>query len=291
MHRQRGVALLLVLWACALLAIVLGGYALLARTEGLQARHLLAQTQARYAAEAGLARAEYALRDSDLHHRWVADGRSYDFAFNGARVRVQVTAEDGKVDLNTAAPGVLTGLFRAAGVDASRAASLAAAVKDWRDADDAARANGAEAAQYRSAGRDYGPRNGPFASIEELQQVLGMDAVLYARLAPSLTVWSGRSLPNPAHASSMALATLPGMDRRGSAAFVTARHRMDPAKGFAPLPNGMQVLAGAGGITHSIRSEAMLADGTRAVLHATLRWQGRRTGKTPYAVLRWEEGP
>ena len=48
--RQRGVALLLVLWACTLLAILLGGYAALARTEGLQARYQFAQTQAHYAA-------------------------------------------------------------------------------------------------------------------------------------------------------------------------------------------------------------------------------------------------
>ena len=60
---QRGVALLVVLWACTLLAVLLGGYAMLARTEGLQARYAFAQTRAQYAAEAGFARALYALQD------------------------------------------------------------------------------------------------------------------------------------------------------------------------------------------------------------------------------------
>jgi len=43
-------------------------------------------------------------------------------------------------------------------------------------------------------------------------------------------------------------------------------------------------------VTHSIRSEATLADGTRAILRATVRIQGIRPGALPYAVLRWQEG-
>jgi general secretion pathway protein K len=44
------------------------------------------------------------------------------------------------------------------------------------------------------------------------------------------------------------------------------------------------------GITDSIRSEAVLADGTRAVLRATVRLQGYRPGSQSFAVLRWQEG-
>jgi len=74
--RQQGVALLLVLWACTLLAILLGGYAALARTEGLQARYQFAQTQAHYAAEAGIMRAFYGLQDQHygIQRKW--QGRS-----------------------------------------------------------------------------------------------------------------------------------------------------------------------------------------------------------------------
>jgi general secretion pathway protein K len=49
-------------------------------------------------------------------------------------------------------------------------------------------------------------------------------------------------------------------------------------------------LVGNNGITHSIRSEAVLADGTRAVLRATVRLQGFRPGSQAFAVLRWQEG-
>ena len=90
-------ALLLVLWAGTLLAILLGGYAVLARTQGLQARYRVAQTQAHYAAQAGLMRAIQALYDAPTR-RWVADGRSYRIAFGQAQVEVSAVGENGKVD-------------------------------------------------------------------------------------------------------------------------------------------------------------------------------------------------
>src|SRR5699024_3833230 len=92
---QQGVALILVLWACALLTVVLGGFAVLARTEGLQARYQFAQAQARYAAEAGLARAVAALHDPVPQRRWRVDGQPYHFKFGNASVSVRITAEDG----------------------------------------------------------------------------------------------------------------------------------------------------------------------------------------------------
>jgi general secretion pathway protein K len=276
---QCGVALLIVLWACTLLAIMLGGFAMLARTEGLQARYQFAQTQAHYAAEAGMMRAIYGLQSRVETRRWIADGRVYPFLFDGAKVNVTVTDEDGKVDLNAASGQILTGLFKAAGSDDAKAASLSAAVQDWRSFGDASVANGAKAPQYEAAGRSYGPRNGPFATLEELQLVLGMDARTYAMVAPAITIWSGRDRPNPAHAPALALASLPDFDA-GAASEILARRQ--GTKGAA--------VAGANGVTHSIRSEATLADGTRAVLRATIRLRGFGSGSRPYVVLRWLEG-
>jgi general secretion pathway protein K len=44
------------------------------------------------------------------------------------------------------------------------------------------------------------------------------------------------------------------------------------------------------GSTHSIRSEATLADGTHALLRATIRLQTGQANAQPYTVLRWQEG-
>lgn len=279
--RQRGVALLLVLWACTLLAILLGGYAALARTEGLQTRYQFAQTQAHYAAEAGIMRAFYGLQDPINKNRWIGDGRIYSLAFDHADVKVSAIGENGKVDLNAASPDVLQALFQAAGTPAADARSLAASVADWRSAPLISSELDKRRAQYMAAGRDYGPRNGPFVSIEELQMVLGMTPALYRTIEPDITIWSGNAAPDPNTAPPLALAAIPGMTPEQEAIVYAARNRSatDPSM---VLNNG---------VTHSIRSEATLADGTRAVLRATMRLQqGNQAGAQPYAVLRWQEG-
>lgn len=289
-HRQRGVALILVLWACALLTIMLGGYAVLARTEGTQARYQFNQVRARYAAEAGLARAVAALNDPDRQARWRSDGQPYRFHFDGADIQVRITSEDGKVDLNTASPQVLENLIASVGAKPDAAHALAAAIADWRDTDDDVRPAGAEADRYEQEGGDYGPRNGPFASLQELQLVLGMDASLYRQLEPLLTVWSGRNMPDPAYAPPGVLAALPGMDASSAAEYVRRRHRVDLSSHLPDLPSGMQVFAGSPGSTHSIVSTATLADGTHAALHATIRKRGNQRNGLPYVVLQWREG-
>lgn len=282
-RHQRGVALLVVMWACTLLAILLGGYAVLARTEGNQANYQFEQARAHYAAKAGLMRAIYALQAPNVNDRWIADGRVYPFAFDQAKVGVSVIAESGKVDLNAATPDILTNLFRNAGVDAGHAAAIAQAIVDWRSFPISPQQVAQRNAMYAAAGRDYGPRNGPFASVEELQMVLGITPALYEKVSPYVTIWSGRSSPDQTTAPLLALASLPGMDLQHAAAIIAAR----PA---AVGTNGIAGLIANNGITDSIRSEAVLADGTRAVLRATVRLQGYRPGSQAFAVLRWQEG-
>jgi len=275
---QRGVALLLVLWACTLLAILLGGYAALARTEGLQARYQFAQTQAHYAAEAGLMRAAYGLQSPQPEQRWVGDGRAYTFRYDGATVSVRAIDEGGKVDLNAASPEVLQGLFQAAGLKPDQAQALADRVVDWRNPVGLEGEAASQRAAYAANGRDYGPRNGPFASVEELQMVLGMTPALYRQVAPVVTIWAGGASPDPNTAPPLALAAIPGMTPEQQRMIEAARQRNanDPR------------LVLSNGTTHSIRSEATLADGTRAILRATVRLQAGQA--QPYAVLRWQEG-
>lgn len=276
--RQRGVALLVVLWACTLLAIVLGGYAMLARNEGLQARYQFAQLRAHYAAEAGMTRAIYALLTPSPDRRWVPDGRDYPFQYEDAKVSIRITDESGKVDLNASSPDVLKALFRAAGMNDGPANELATRVVEWRSFGRPGDLN--NNAAYVAAGRDYGPRHGPFASLEEAQMVLGMDPAVYRRLAGSITIWSGRNAPDPNYAPALAMQAIPGMTPDQANAAYAARQQSGTQQG----------LGGSQGVTHSIRSEATLPDGTRAILRATVRLQGARAGAQPYAVLRWQEG-
>ena len=82
--------------------------------------------------------------------------------------------ESARIDLNLAAPALLSGLFLQLGVAPDQAAIYAARIVDWRDEDDKVEKGGAERAAYRSVGRVDGPRNGPFVHVAELGLVLGI---------------------------------------------------------------------------------------------------------------------
>ena len=62
-NTQRGIALVLVLWALLLLIIVTGSFSLMARMDRLEANALLSGTQARMSAGAAINLAVLALRD------------------------------------------------------------------------------------------------------------------------------------------------------------------------------------------------------------------------------------
>ncbi|GAA0916143.1 type II secretion system protein GspK [Rothia nasimurium] len=302
-HRgtQRGVALLVVLWACTLLAIMIGGYASLARVEGEQTRYVASMDRSRYLAEAGIMRAIHDLnlqRRSDAEPppagaRWVGDGQPYAVTIDQAVVTVTVEDEKGKVDLNAADVDILKGLFVAAGADTDRATRLASEVEFWRKP---ARFPDPDARRrYESSGRTYAPRQGPFPSIDELQSVLGMDAALYARVAPAVTLWSERPRPEPYFAPPLVLSSLPGVDASAVAAYVTQR-RNDPAGTGLPAMLG-SVPAGfaQGSSVVTIQSTAKGEGQIATTLRVTVRFDQLFPTRDPriplYTILRWQNVP
>ncbi|HEX5180129.1 MAG TPA: hypothetical protein VFW04_12415 [Gemmatimonadaceae bacterium] len=78
------------------------------------------------------------------------------------------------IDVNTADKAALTRVFIAAGTAPFTADSLGDAILDWRDPDQVARANGAEASWYISHDR-VPPRNAPLGDARELQRVRGLE--------------------------------------------------------------------------------------------------------------------
>jgi general secretion pathway protein K len=108
-------------------------------------------------------------------------------------VAIAVYDVAGLVDLNAASPALLEWLLRGLGVAPDRTAALAAAIVDFRDEDDIPSINGAESAAYRAAGLAHGPKNATFATVMELDQVLGMDVALLGRLRAITTVYSRQS--------------------------------------------------------------------------------------------------
>jgi general secretion pathway protein K len=294
-RHQRGIAFVLVMWVIAMLSVLLGSFALVARTEGLQSRHLFDTTTARYAAEAGLNLAIFGLSKSDPQQKWVADGRPYTFMFDDAEVEISITDDSGKIDINAADAVSLKNLFVGAGVEEAKAEELADAIQDWRDPDDLTSLHGAERDDYRAVGLPYSPRNAPFETLSEIQQVYGMTYDLYAKIEPAITMFSGRSTPSAAYAPMEAMMAIPGMTADQARQLIEQRQQLAPGllnQGTSGLmlPDGTPLMADGGGLTYSVKSRAKLANGASTVLDATIRMGGMNSAGRPFVVLRWRDG-
>ena len=279
MNRARGAALLLVLWLVALLTALVGAYALTARMEALQGHVSSRGVVAGEIARAGMEYALVRVADRNPETHWRPNGRPYAWRFDGQEVQVRIVDETGKVDLNHADVPLLSRLLQALGEPVDVSDALAAAIVDWRDADDLSQpVGGAEDGDYAAAGRDYGAKDAPFETIAEVEQVLGMTPDLYARMAPFLTLYSGRGQPDATYAAGPVLEAM-GMD---AAAWLAQRN----ATGAA----GNLQLVGTGSGTYSIESRARLADGRETSLRTVVRAGASPVPGSAYTLLRWEEG-
>jgi len=285
--KSRGAALLLVMWLIALLTALVGAFALIARTEHMQGRVLVRGLVAENAARAGIEYALTRVQLTDPRRQWLPDGRPYRWRYADAEVEVKMVDENGKIDLNQADMQILTELLRRFELEQQEAARLAAAILDWRDPDTLTQpAGGGEDGDYASAGWPYGAKDAEFESVAELEQVLGFTPELYAKVEPHVTVFSGRTRPDPAFASSEVLDAM-GLN---GAELIALRRRWNPQSGQPPpaLPGG-ESLVGSNSGTYSIDSRARLADGREALLRVVVRAGGAVPGMA-YTPLRWEEG-
>jgi general secretion pathway protein K len=139
---------------------------------------------------------------------------------------VMARNESARIDLNLAAPALLTGLFVQLGVAPDQAAVYAARIVDWRDEDDKVEKGGAERAAYRAVGRVDGPRNGPFVHVAELGLVLGLPPRVAAAAAPYITVASGLEQINPMVADPPVLMSLPGVSANNVRDFLAQRAKL-----------------------------------------------------------------
>jgi general secretion pathway protein K len=221
--REKGFALLAVMWAAAMLAIIVASLLTIARTEAFVAHGKSRTADLEATADAAMNQAILTMLDQVAAARPRTDGVPFAIVFGGRTIRVSVQDEAGKIDLNMATGDLLTRILEVGGLAAGEARVMAARIQDWREPGDLHRLRGAGQAAYRDAGIRYAPRRGPFPNVAELQLVLGMDPAVFARIAPSLTVASGTPWVDPTYAAHDVLLALPGATEASVAAALAAR--------------------------------------------------------------------
>jgi general secretion pathway protein K len=289
-HRQSGLALIAVLWLTVMLTVIASGFAFSMRSEVLSARNALSSAQARVAADGAIERTMFELqRPRNLPDVWVADGTPRTWQEGEATIIAIAVDEAAKIDLNSAPDGLLKGLLmNVGGVDPDKAQHLVEAIADWKDPDDLRRPNGAEDADYRSAGTKYHPTNMPFAVVGELQRVLGMTPEVYAKVADSLTVQSRQAGVNVTTASRNVLLSIPGVTPEAVDNYIAQRDAARAAKLPLPaFPAAGGVATGAAAVWR-IRAQATLPDGATFIREAVVR--ASPYPKRPIIALLWQEG-
>jgi general secretion pathway protein K len=214
--RQRGIALLIVLWIFMILGVLALDFARYVRDDAMAAVNFADETRGYYLALAGMNRAIFDAEHA--HERSAAgqandtpnatgkhggapgddedtegippDGQWHEQAFAGGRYAVRMTDEGGRISLNKAdeetLTRVLTNLVRGGnattGVNKRTADDIAVIVDsilDWRDPDDLKRLHGAESDYYLGLRTPYRAKNGFFDSPEELLLVQGVSAAVF----------------------------------------------------------------------------------------------------------------
>jgi general secretion pathway protein K len=289
MRRERGVALVLVIWVTVLIAVIASAFIVERRTDTMVIGNSLSIARAEALADAGIQRAVFEIyRNDNSPDAWKRDGTRHTMEMDGVPIAVEMRDESAKIDINTAQDQLIRGLLLVSGLSDDEANRVLDAILDWRDPDDLKRANGAEEPDYKAAGLSYKPANGPFQAIEELQLVLGMRPEIYRRIAPYITVYSRSPSVNPQLAVRDVLLAIPGATPEIVDDYVARR---DAARAAGqPLPAFPQPAVVTGfTMVASIRSEARLDDGTVFAREAVAIL--RPAPRKPVTFLAWRQSP
>jgi general secretion pathway protein K len=178
-RRDRGFALLIVLWSLVLFSLLVSAIAAAGSGRARQAAAFGRNAQLRACADGGIEQALFHVLDSSPA-RWPADGRVHRLRSDGFALALSATSQAGKLNPNTASAALLAGLLQAVGADGRTAQQIATAMMVWR---------------YPTGetgplpGRDYRPPGAAFESLGELGLVPGMTQALLKRLVPELSLY------------------------------------------------------------------------------------------------------
>jgi general secretion pathway protein K len=226
MKGNRGIALLLVLWALVLLGTLALGFSWSMRTEAMAARNGIDETRAYFQARTGVNRAVALLASLPADNVLKASitGKDDDASYD-----VRIEGESGKVNVNLVDDEVLLAILLKAGLPEEEAEGIRDAILDWRDEDDDPRSRGAEQAEYGRMTEPVTPRNGKMRGIGELMCVKGVSKEFYEGfLSKVFTVHGNSAQVSFQRAPLIVLRSLPGVSAEAADRIVAGRKGEPP---------------------------------------------------------------
>jgi general secretion pathway protein K len=269
-RRERGFALLLVLWVLVLLSAVAIHLSASGRTGLALARNTLDAAKAEALADSAIVSALYNVMEPEP--AWKANGEQRTLIFPEGSAVVVVEDEDAKINPNLVDQALLVELFAALGVSRREAESAAAALIKHR----------ANLIQTRlSAAKETTASATPrrpvraFDGAEDLRDIEGVPPQLAAAALPHFSVFTVRSEPTLEHASAVV--------RKAATGRVGGGHR-------APVVDWMNEADGAAAPRTTVRVvvRAATTGGASFAREAIARID--RELPAGYAVMLWRRG-
>lgn len=206
---QRGIILLVVLWAIALLSMLLVAASASVHGSLALSRSLMRDFKGERLAQSGVEIAAANLLTLDPQRRWVGDGRRYVVALGRDQIGIRVRDVTGLVDINRSEIPVIRGLLRRFTGDLSEVDAICAAIEQRRGPLVAAGRDPTGAVGLETHQRPALDPKRPFRSVTELEQAFGGNEDLRARVSPFVTVIGRNGAINPAVAPEDVLASVP----------------------------------------------------------------------------------
>ena len=228
---HRGSALILVLWCLLLLGMAVFGIVGIVQMSVEHTTHNELVLDARALAVSGLALglSPQLLRDDPLLSQSPEPGQTF---------KVKIQSEGARLNLNyvllSGHREIIVNLLLLWKLPQDQANRVADCLYDWITPGNLRSLNGAKADDYAKAGLEQRPTGKPFASLDEVDEVMGMDLVDKAKpdWRASFTLWSDGPL-NINEAPAELIAALFTLDPQRVAIFVNARNGRDGIVGTA----------------------------------------------------------
>lgn len=209
---ESGIALVIVIWLIVILAVQVGLLNNSLRDGARIVDNTIAIARGEALIHAGVELAVARLTTGDIRARWRADGSQRTIYIGTNALKLTISDENARININMARPELIGGLLRSLDLSPAEVATLRDRIIARRDADRERQRSRGEVSNFKRDGIPDDPDHLPFIDPSDLARVLGTSQNLAERLVRRITVYTGDSGFNPRFASREVLASLPDVD-------------------------------------------------------------------------------